>query len=276
MRALAFREPDARRRLEAILHPMIRAESARRCLAAGGPYVILAVPLLVESGGYRERCDRICVVDCPEALQIERVRARSGLADEQIRAIMAAQASRAQRLAAADDVIDNAGTIAIPARTGRSPARRLPRRWRRTETVPRRGGERACAIIGANLNRCDTGGHAAVISYEYPLNERIRTLLRLEDLFDKIAHFTAGERRPWSTMSRCSPVRDPRSGGRADLKVDLVQELERQRQILMSFRNNPDISEEALPARSTRSSRPRPGCSRWRARSASTCARTSG
>ena len=112
MRALAFREPDARRRLEAILHPLIRAESARQCLAASGPYVILAVPLLVESGGYRERCDRICVVDCPEALQLERVRARNGLADEQIRAIMAAQASRAQRLAAADDVIDNTGTLA--------------------------------------------------------------------------------------------------------------------------------------------------------------------
>ncbi len=112
MRALAFREPDARRRLEAILHPLIRAESTRQCLAAGGPYVILAVPLLVESGGYRERCDRICVVDCPEALQVARVRARSGLVDEQIRAIMAAQASRAQRLAAADDVLDNAGTLA--------------------------------------------------------------------------------------------------------------------------------------------------------------------
>jgi len=112
MRALAFREPDARRRLEAILHPMIRTESARQCVAARGPYVILAVPLLVESGGYRERCDRICVVDCPEALQLERVRARNGLADEQIRAIMAAQASRAQRLAAADDVIDNAGALA--------------------------------------------------------------------------------------------------------------------------------------------------------------------
>ncbi|MCK6407902.1 dephospho-CoA kinase [Thauera sp.] len=112
MRALAFREPDARRRLEAILHPMIRAESARECLAATGPYVILAVPLLIEAGGYRERCDRICVVDCPEALQHERVRARSGLADAQVRAIIDAQATRTQRLAAADDVIDNAGTLA--------------------------------------------------------------------------------------------------------------------------------------------------------------------
>ncbi len=112
MRALAFAHPNARRELEAILHPMIRDESARQCRQASGPYVILAVPLLVESGTYRERCDRICVVDCPEAVQVARVRARNGLAEEQIRAIMAAQASRAQRLAAADDVIDNGGSLA--------------------------------------------------------------------------------------------------------------------------------------------------------------------
>ena len=104
--------PQARRQLEAILHPMIRDESARQCRDAPGPYVILAVPLLIESGTYRERCDRICVVDCPEALQIARVRQRNALPEEQIRAIMAAQASRAQRLAAADDVIDNSGTLA--------------------------------------------------------------------------------------------------------------------------------------------------------------------
>lgn len=111
MRARAFSQPDARRQLEAILHPMIRDESARQCQAAGGPYVILAVPLLVESGSYRERCDRICVVDCPEALQIERVSRRSGLDEAQIRAIMATQATRQQRLAVADDVIDNGGTL---------------------------------------------------------------------------------------------------------------------------------------------------------------------
>lgn len=111
MRSLAFSQPAARERLEAILHPMIRTESTRQCTAASSPYVILAVPLLIESGSYRERCDRICVVDCPEALQIERVRARSGLDETQIRAIMRAQASRAERLAAADDVIDNSGTL---------------------------------------------------------------------------------------------------------------------------------------------------------------------
>ncbi|APR03405.1 dephospho-CoA kinase [Thauera chlorobenzoica] len=112
MRARVFAQPAARQQLEAILHPMIRDESARLCRSAGGPYVILAVPLLVESGNYRERCDRICVVDCPEALQIERVMGRSDLPASQVRAIMAVQASRADRLAAADDIIDNSGSLA--------------------------------------------------------------------------------------------------------------------------------------------------------------------
>ena len=112
MRGLAFQRPAARRQLEAILHPMIRDESTRQCREASGPYVVLAVPLPIESGTYRERCNRICVVDCPEDLQVARVRQRNALPEEQIRSIMAAQASRAQRLAAADDVIDNRGTLA--------------------------------------------------------------------------------------------------------------------------------------------------------------------
>jgi len=111
MRARVFSHPEAKRQLEAILHPMIRDESARQCHAATAPYVILAVPLLVESGSYRERCDRICVVDCPEHLQLERVRTRSGLDEAQVRAIMATQASREARLAAADDVIDNSTSL---------------------------------------------------------------------------------------------------------------------------------------------------------------------
>lgn len=111
MRALAFDSPDARKRLEGILHPMIRQESERECLAASAPYVILAVPLLIESGTYRERVRRLCVVDCPEAVQVARVMQRSGLDEPQVRAIMAAQASRAERLAAADDVVDNAGSL---------------------------------------------------------------------------------------------------------------------------------------------------------------------
>jgi dephospho-CoA kinase len=116
MRSRVFADPDTRRRLESILHPMIRAESRRQCMASSAPYVILAVPLLVESGHWQQRCDRVCVVDCPEELQVERVRARSGLDSEQIRTIIAAQASRSQRLAAADDVLDNSEDLAALAR----------------------------------------------------------------------------------------------------------------------------------------------------------------
>ena len=107
MRRLVFADPAARERLEAILHPLIRTLSAERCRLALSPYVILAVPLLVESGTYRERCDRIVAVDCPESLQISRVMARNGLAEAEVRAIMATQASRGERLAVADDVITN-------------------------------------------------------------------------------------------------------------------------------------------------------------------------
>ena len=109
MRQRVFSDPASRRALEAILHPLIRAESDRLCQAAQAPYVILAVPLLVESGGYRDRCDRILVIDCDPAVQVARVMQRSGLGEDEVRAILAAQASREQRLAAADDVIDNGG-----------------------------------------------------------------------------------------------------------------------------------------------------------------------
>lgn len=107
MRRQVFADPAARRRLEAILHPLIRTLSAERCRAAPTPYALLAVPLLVESGNFRERCDRVLVVDCPEAVQIERVVRRSRLSPDDARAILATQASRSDRLAAADDVIVN-------------------------------------------------------------------------------------------------------------------------------------------------------------------------
>jgi dephospho-CoA kinase len=110
MRDHVFADPAAKRALEALLHPMIREESARRIAAAGGPYVIHVVPLLIESPDYRSRVDRVLVVDCPEETQLARVRARSGLSEDEVRAIMRTQISRAERLAAADDVIDNRGS----------------------------------------------------------------------------------------------------------------------------------------------------------------------
>jgi dephospho-CoA kinase len=110
MRDHVFADPAAKRALESLLHPMIREESARRIAAASGPYVVHVVPLLIESPDYRKRVDRVLVVDAPEETQIERVRARSRLSAGEVRAIMRGQISRAERLAAADDVIDNRGS----------------------------------------------------------------------------------------------------------------------------------------------------------------------
>lgn len=112
MRRLCFSDPAARRRLESILHPMIRSESAARCERADyAPYVLLVVPLLIESGAYRDRVNRLLVVDCDEEQQVSRVMERSGLTAEDVRNIMATQASRADRLAAADDTVVNGGSL---------------------------------------------------------------------------------------------------------------------------------------------------------------------
>lgn len=107
MRTLVFADPDARARLEAILHPRIREATASAALLATGPYVIFVVPLLIESGSWRERVARVLAIDCPEDMQVARVMARNKLTEAQVRAIMAAQVTRARRLEAADDVIVN-------------------------------------------------------------------------------------------------------------------------------------------------------------------------
>jgi dephospho-CoA kinase len=107
MRALVFEHADARARLEAILHPRIREATGAAALLATGPYLIFVVPLLIESGTWRERVERVLAIDCPEEMQVARVMARNSMAEAQVRAIMAAQVPRARRLLEADDVIRN-------------------------------------------------------------------------------------------------------------------------------------------------------------------------
>lgn len=111
LRKLVFSEPDARKALQRILHPLIRAEVRRRLTASGKPYALVVVPLLVESRGY-DFADRVLVVDCAEEQQVARVMQRSGLSRDQVEAIMSTQATRNERLAAADDVINNDGAVA--------------------------------------------------------------------------------------------------------------------------------------------------------------------
>ncbi len=112
MRQLVFSNTAARRELEAILHPLIRAEVEHRLTSAPPPYTILEVPLLVESPQLQARCQRILVVDCTPEQQRQRVMARSGLSAAEADRIIAAQADRQSRLAIASDVICNGGSMA--------------------------------------------------------------------------------------------------------------------------------------------------------------------
>ncbi|SDX94252.1 dephospho-CoA kinase [Collimonas sp. OK242] len=107
MRAHVFSDASAKQRLESILHPLIRAETANAAERAEGAYVIFVVPLLIESGNWTQRIKRTLVVDCDEQVQLRRVMQRNALSESQVRAIMATQATRQQRLQAADDVIVN-------------------------------------------------------------------------------------------------------------------------------------------------------------------------
>jgi len=111
MRDLVFNSPDKRKQLEDILHPRIRAEARRRVAVSTAPYVLLVVPLLHESNGYRGLIQRVLVIDCDEPRQVARTMERSQLTEGAVRAIMAAQMPRQHRLALADDIIDNNGDM---------------------------------------------------------------------------------------------------------------------------------------------------------------------
>jgi dephospho-CoA kinase len=114
MRSLVFQNPEAKKALEEITHPLIRQETLRQAdqLAdAGAPYLLLVVPLLIESGAWIDQIDYLVVVDCPEETQIQRVMHRSNLSRTEVEAILKAQASRQERLALANAVIDNQGKL---------------------------------------------------------------------------------------------------------------------------------------------------------------------
>ena len=122
MRELVFQDAGARLRLEAILHPMIGEVTREQAEQARGCYLVFVVPLLIESGRWRDKVDRICVVDCDPATQVARVQARSGLTQEAIERIMSVQVSRETRLAAADDVVLNDGATTLGQLEARSRA----------------------------------------------------------------------------------------------------------------------------------------------------------
>jgi len=114
MRERVFADPDARTRLEAILHPLIGAEAERQAASASGQAVVFDVPLLAESRVWRSRVDRVLVVDCPAAIQVERVVRRSGWTAQAVRTVIASQAEAGQRRAIADAVLDNGAGRSLP------------------------------------------------------------------------------------------------------------------------------------------------------------------
>jgi cell division protein ZapD len=254
MRAKAFSEPQAKATLEGILHPMITEESARLTRSASSPYVIQVVPLLVELGMGKERFDRILVVDCDEAIRVERVRARSGLSEEETRRIMASQAHRDARLARADEVIVNEGSLSDLELQVES----LHQKYLglaadamvSSAKLEGRPSNSDKGLASAPGNRRESGhpvtAVAPVIVYEYPLNERVRTLLRLESLFARVAFYLARVEPLEHHAALVTIFEILEVAGRADLKSDLLQELERQKQVLSSFRDNPEIAQDVL------------------------------
>jgi dephospho-CoA kinase len=140
MRSVVFADAAAKKQLETIVHPLVRAATERaveQALASGtARCIVYDVPLLVESAVWRQRVAEVWVVDCAEATQISRVMARSGLDEAAVRAVMAAQATRAQRLAAADAVIHNDGLDL--AQLQQCVQQLAEQRWRHTHSVSSR------------------------------------------------------------------------------------------------------------------------------------------
>lgn len=110
LRKLVFSDRTAKEKLEAILHPLIKQQVIAEMAATQAPYLLLVIPLYFETGAYRDLVDRVLVVDCDESQQISRTMARSKLSADEVRAIMANQISRAERIKQADDILPNQGS----------------------------------------------------------------------------------------------------------------------------------------------------------------------
>jgi cell division protein ZapD len=196
---------------------------------------------------------RVLVVDCQEDEQVWRVMRRSGLDEPEVRRIMAAQAGRDQRLLQADDVIHNDGPLELVdgmVEALHSRYIELAALARGTPVSAQNSAGLVQEFVDGRESRRNTSdlraGAPPVIVYEYPLNERVRTLLRLEDLFERVRFFLARQEPLEHHAVLITLFEILEVAGRADLKSDLIQELERQKQVLASFRTNPDIAEDVL------------------------------
>lgn len=238
MRQRAFADSAVKRQLEAILHPLIREEARRLAQSpSDAPYTVVVVPLLYESGRY-DWLSPVIVVDCPEEIQLERTMARGKLDEATVRAIMAQQLPRVERLCRADVAIENDRDLATLKAQVATLHRQLMEKVVMLQHTPHP------APAPATSPR--TAHRPAMLIYEFPLSERARTLLRLEDLFSRIDYFISGKERADHHAALDLMFEIMEVASRADLKSELLQELERQKKTLGALRNNPAVAEDAL------------------------------
>jgi dephospho-CoA kinase len=226
LRERVFADAGERKRLEAILHPRIRARMMDRLDEADGPYAVMVVPLLIDTGHW-EMIDRILVVDVDEDTQLQRVMRRDNVDRRQAETIIDTQVSRQDRLSAADDIVENTGDMAEL----REQVARLHQRYMNEATRD-----------GAVAGRADN----TVIAYEQPLNERIRTFLRLEHLFTR-ARYHIEANTPHDAHSVIVTLVEISSlVGRGDPKSDIIKELERQNASLKRHADIPGVDQQLL------------------------------
>lgn len=230
LRELVFSDEHQRKRLEDILHPIIQRSMLERLDKVDGPYAIMVVPLLIDTGRW-EMIDQILVVDIDEETQIKRVMQRDGVNRRQARAIIDTQISRDARLEAADQIIKNSGDITL---------------LRDQVTVLHQAylaeAEAEICKYSQQNNTCN------FTIYELPLVERIRIFLRLEQLFERTRHHIKINTAHAAHSVILSLVEISGLTGRGDLKSEIIKELERQHASLKRHLDLPGINQSILDA----------------------------
>ncbi|HEY3487177.1 MAG TPA: cell division protein ZapD [Gammaproteobacteria bacterium] len=233
LRELIFNDPKQRKQLEDILHPLIRNNMLEQLDAVDSPYAILVIPLLVDTGNW-DMIDRILVVDTEEDLQIDRVMQRDAISQEQTETIIDNQVSRQERLAAADDVIENTGSIDDL----KTQVKRFHEFYLSLEQQE--------AYQASHPPKIHANSASNRHWYEQPLNERIRTFLRLEHLFERATYHSTSQAKHDAHAFIHALIEINNLVSRGDLKNELIKELERQSQALKKHAKAPAVDQGRL------------------------------
>ena len=253
LRRLIFADPAKRKILDGLLHPLIRARTLERLALVTRPYAIVAVPLLVETD-FGSLVDRIAVVDCPDAMQLERLMRRDGVPRIEAAAAIAAQTDRATRLRAAHDVIDNSGDLEVTRRqVAQLHQRYVELAGRKTSGRPQtrmKFAERRSVAQNSEMNSAAElpalAPEHGLITFEQPLTERMRTFLRIEFLYEQTV-FHADEPTDFGARAAVTGLLEIVTIlGRGDVRTDVIKELERHAGLLGRYRSQPGVDPSRL------------------------------